>query len=230
MIGRLQKVGEYWVPDIDMRRFSRWGKVRRKTIRRFRDEGGGDFSVLRAALEHVPGNTFAVDGGANIGAYTRVLAEHFQRIVAFEPAEDTYEALASNIRDWGLAERVETHPWALSDRAANVGLGKRNSQRSVSRRISGEGSIPAITLDSLELAAVDFIKLDVEGFEYQALKGAEQTLLRCRPAVLFEDKPDKLRGRDTRCDPHQLLEQLGAQRVACLGHKQFDYLYQFPAE
>jgi len=224
----MQRVGDFWVPDIDMRWFARWGKIRRKTIRRYKYEGGGDFSALRSALSMVPNGRVAIDGGANVGAASRILANHFERVLSFEPAEDTFAALSQNIIDWELAGRVTARACALSDESAKVGMGSRRGQRSVSRRVTGSGTIDAITLDALELDDVDFIKLDVEGHELSALKGASATLIRCRPAVLFEDKPDKLRGQGDAQDPHSFLRSLGAEQVACLGPKQFDYLYRFP--
>jgi len=54
-----------------------------------------------------------------------------------------------------------------------------------------------ITLDSLELENVSFIKMDVESSELNVLKGATKTLLRNRPVIVFEI----LGGHDlTRCE------------------------------
>ena len=44
------------------------------------------------------------------------------------------------------------------------------------RRVIGDGSIPMVTIDSLGLEDVDLIKIDVEGYEMEVLKGAVQTL------------------------------------------------------
>ncbi len=80
-------------------------------------------------------------------------------------------------------------------------------------------------IDDLELAELDFIKLDVEGYEYQALKGAEQTLKRCRPMVMFEDKG---KGDDPQLKrAHDYILSLGAHLVAKLGRRQNDWLYGF---
>jgi hypothetical protein len=43
-----------------------------------------------------------------------------------------------------------------------------------------------MTLDSLDLARVDFIKIDIEGMEMEALMGAKETLEKCKPVVLVE--------------------------------------------
>ena len=48
-----------------------------------------------------------------------------------------------------------------------------------------------VTLDSFDLQDVDFIKLDCEGYELFALRGAEETLKRCRPCVIVEQKPNR---------------------------------------
>jgi hypothetical protein len=64
-------------------------------------------------------------------------------------------------------------------------------------------TIRTITLDSLELARIDLIKIDVEGMELDAVDGAAASLARCRPVLIVEsiktDK-EKLRG---------VLERLG---------------------
>jgi len=223
----MQKIGDFWVPDVDLRRTSRWGKTRRKTIQRFKVEGGTKLGDLEEALALVGSGEVAVDGGANVGAYSRRIAENFSTVYAFEPAPDTYAALARNIEDWGLSDRIIPRQCALSNTRSGISLGMKRGHRSVSRRIVGEGSIPAIPLDELELPRLDFLKLDVEGFEYQALEGARETLLRCKPVILFEDKPDKLRLNDAANDPHRLLQSLGAQQVACVGPNRFDWVYRF---
>src|SRR5262249_52767986 len=52
--------------------------------------------------------------------------------------------------------------------------------------------IRTITLDSLELARVDLIKIDVEGMELEAIEGAETSLTRSRPILIVESiKTDK---------------------------------------
>ena len=221
----MKKVGDFWIPDVDLNIFSRFGKTRRKTIRHFAS-GGTKLEDLEEALSYLEKGGVAVDGGANVGAYTRRLAQHFDLVHAFEPAADTFEALSRNVREWGLSERVRLYDKALSDRTEQVGLARRRGQRSVSRRVQGSGNIHAITIDSLQLQSLAFLKLDIEGHEYRALLGARETLSRCRPAVLFEDKPGKLR-EDKSENPHDLLRSLGATETACIGPRRFDWLYRF---
>lgn len=44
-----------------------------------------------------------------------------------------------------------------------------------------------ISLDSLDIMCLDFIKFDIEGYELRAIEGASETLLRCKPVVYVED-------------------------------------------
>jgi FkbM family methyltransferase len=223
----LKKVNEFWVPDVDMGILRRFGKNRRKTIRYY-SEGGPKLDDLIEVLDMLPRGGVAVDGGANVGAYARKLAEHFDKVLAFEPARDTFEALQRNIEDWGLAERVVTFNAALTDSNRMVGMKLNWGRRSLSRRVEGSGNIQGVSLDSMDAGDIAFLKLDVEGSEYEALVGARETLLRCRPPVLFEDKPGKRDLNDTERDPHRYLLSLGAESHGAFGRGKFDYLYTFP--
>jgi FkbM family methyltransferase len=222
----VKKIGDFWVPDVDLHMWKRFGKTRRKTIARFTD-GGPKLEDLTEVLSCVPKGRIAIDGGAHVGAYVRIMSSHFETVYAFEPAPDTFEALRQNIIDWGLCNRVILHNEALSDVIEKVGLSLKLGGRSVSRTISGPGNLHAVTIDSLNLQNVDFIKLDIEGYEYQALTGARETLLHCQPAVMFEDKPGKRDISITETNPHLYLQSLGAKQIGCFGQGRFDWLYTF---
>ena len=222
----MKKVGEFWLPDVDLQIWRRFGKTRRKTIERFTG-GGPKLNDLQEVLALIPAGRVAIDGGANVGAYARILAAHFDVVHAFEPAPDTFAALQRNIQEWGLTGRVILHNKALAERVDSVALSLKRGGRSVSRTISGPGDLPAISIDSLALDGVDLIKLDVEGYEFQALSGAAETLRRCRPAVMFEDKPGKRDPAAEAQNPHDYLQALGARRVGKFGQGEFDWLYVF---
>lgn len=226
----MKQVGEFWLPDIDLRWWSHWGKTRRKTLARY-GQGGPKTGDIEAALAHIPRGGLAIDGGANVGVYSRIMARHFDRVIAFEPAPDTFACLTRNLRDWGLGERVEARAQALSDRAESVGMKGRRGHRSLSRQVQGRGDIPALRIDDLQLSALAFLKLDLEGYEARALRGAAATLVRCRPFVLFEDKPHKAAAQGTRGEAHDLLVAAGARLIERIGARGNDWLYGFdPAQ
>lgn len=230
----MQKVGDFWVPDIDMR----WFRNRRKTIANFGAGGQGRQIVnLEGALAHLAracdpaelAAATAVDAGANVGSYSRRLAEVFARVHAFELAPDTYECLARNVADWGLAGRIVPHQMALSDRPGRVGLSAGGwFRRSVSRGIGGAGDIEAAPLDNLDLGQVLFLKLDVEGVEDRVLAGAAQLIDRCRPYVMMELKARQLDRGKADLSAHNRLLALGYRIVADLGEPVIDRLYAPP--
>jgi FkbM family methyltransferase len=76
---------------------------------------------------------------------------------------------------------------ALYSLSEDLGYGLGNASLSKAIEYSKEtGDIKVRTLDSFCFESVDFIKIDVEGMEYDVLRGSTETLMRCRPIVLFE--------------------------------------------
>jgi hypothetical protein len=69
-------------------------------------------------------------------------------------------------------------------------------------------------LDDFAFDEVDFIKVDVEGFELQVLEGARETLARCRPIVIVEQKDFAGRYGGERYGAAELLQSLGAVVLA----------------
>ena len=134
----------------------------------------------------------AIDGGAHIGTWSLALADKFERVIAFEPAPDTFAALQLNIRRSTASAGIEIHNKAIGKRIDTVKMActKKDRRRfhTGARFVKKGGQIPRVTIDSLELKRVDFIKLDLEGGEPDALEGAYVTLIKWKPVIVFEDK------------------------------------------
>lgn len=188
----MQKFGNFWVPDADAK-----GAKNRKKMAALFGAKEGSVEPLELAIEHVRKNKpelmtnggSAIDAGANVGSYTRVLARHFEAVYAFEPARDTFQCLERNVFENGDYDKVRLYNAAVSDERAYVGVKRSWFRLSITSTVSGKGDVPAVPLDALVLSDLRFLKLDVEGFEYQALLGAKATIEKCRPAVLMEVKP-----------------------------------------
>lgn len=154
-------------------------------------DGTYQLKHLTAALRHVTQHGCAIDGGAHIGTWSKVMAGVFDRVVAIEPSADTFECLEFNMAQFECAN-VERRNTAIGSAPGFVtmNLDAENEARANTgaRFAKTGGSIPVETIDSWNLERVGFLKLDIEGSEPFALRGAKDTLNRCRPIVLFENK------------------------------------------
>ncbi len=227
----MHKVGDFWVPDIDMR----WFRNRRKTLANFADGGmGRDIGNIDGALRTMTATigapamaaASAIDVGANVGAYARRMAGCFGQVHALEPVPETYDCLARNVADWGLTDVIVPHAKAASSQRESVRMGGGGFwRRSVAREIAGAGDIPAVPLDDLGITHMLFLKLDVEGYELKALEGATGLIERNRPFVMMEVKERHLASGRVDLRPHAFLIRRGYRIVGRYGDPVIDRLY-----
>lgn len=152
-----------------------------------------------AAFQYVQDWRLAVDLGANIGVFSRHFAMRFEKVIAFEPSSINFDCLVRNV-----PENVECRRQAVGDSAGTARL-HFIRQNVGGAQIIGHPlvceypgaiveeqdveEVEIVALDSLRLDHVGLIKLDLQGSEEIALRGAMKTLRRCRPVVLIEEKP-----------------------------------------
>ena len=110
-----------------------------------------------------------LDVGAWVGTWTAKIDPFCGRVIAFEPDPIHYECLVKN-----CSEDVETHQLAIGNEEKMISLSEDDFTQA--KRVVGDGTIPMVTIDSLNLDDVDLIKIDVEGYEMEVLKGATNTL------------------------------------------------------
>lgn len=133
----------------------------------------------------------AVDVGANKGIYTERMARHFARVHAYEPQPSLAEFLTR-----AVPANVTVHQAAVSDQAGKIRLAvplaaNLNELATVAHPDDLPGEVrfvdvPAARLDDEAWSRLDFLKIDVEGHEVAALKGARASIERFRPVVLVE--------------------------------------------
>lgn len=152
-------------------------------------------------LTRLPGNTVFVDCGAYDGDTIRKFLEHqqglFGRIYAFEPDAVNCRRLSAFIDGLGpeLAAKVVVHNAGVGAARGKIGFNATGNM-SASFNEAGEDEVDVVTLQ--ETVAADgapvFLKFDVEGAEWDALKGAEQLLAQARPllAISVYHRPDDL--------------------------------------
>jgi FkbM family methyltransferase len=178
-----------------------------------------------------PGDV-VLDGGANIGTFSLfALLKGASKVIAIEPNRVITSYLQKNITDNGFEDHFELKEAALWDSVLSVEEGLFFSPRWTSCsshiaevRTKNTLTVPAITVDSLKLEKLDFIKTDLEGSEMPALRGAVETIKRCRPklALSLYHKPEDLK------EIPAFIESLGMKYnlniiVAMTGNRGFKY-------
>jgi len=178
----LQLVGDFYIPDGD-RHFTKYGA----DLEHYQEP-----QRIRA-LEWVKTWHCAVDLGAHVGIFSRHFAKLFEEVVAFEPTLQTRQCLERNV-----PANVRIIPYAVGDREDTVSFRRHLKNSGATemedvRALEGAGfdyyAVRMIPLDSLKLDGVGLVKIDIQGAEALALRGAEETLRRCNPVVLIEEKP-----------------------------------------
>lgn len=191
-------------------------------MRELKPDGTYQAANLEAALVFVTDWSIAIDGGAHVGTWAKLMAARFARVIAVEPCADTFEALTVNLAAFGCAT-VEPRRVALGAKAREVtmawdgrGLAMRNTgARRVDRAKRATGDrVPCQPIDEWELPSLGLLKLDIEGSEMDALLGARHTLERCRPIVLFENKGLWMPYGYSRSAPQKFLASLGYRERA----------------
>lgn len=151
--------------------------------------------IMPWALERVTDGLF-VDGGACVGVFCIpiLLQRPEATCIAFEPGGMQYRALCEMAEMNGVSDRLKAHPWALysdsrvlelkipanhkASGLSTVGTPKRFSKWTTEQVLS-------VKLDTLNIAP-QLIKLDLEGAELFALRGAESTLVEHSPPLVVE--------------------------------------------
>ena len=172
-----------------------------------------DQNMLPEIFKHMRPGDVVIDCGAFIGDHTIAYAKRVGAkgtVFAFEPSKEAYECLEHNtkgeerviIYNGGLGASLKKA--AMSEIDGNAGMNFLFNDRSVAEEIN------IITIDSLNLPKLDFIKIDCEGYELEVLKGAVDTIKRLKPKMLIEINQMTLeRAGLTREDIFTFLKDLG---------------------
>jgi FkbM family methyltransferase len=158
----IEKINGFWVPSNDVH-IEDWKKNKDFTQSKCLDKFINYCENKSLKFNHV------LDIGAWVGTWTMKINSFCGRVIAFEPDPLHYECLVKNVPD-----NVETHQLAVGNDSKMISLSQDDFTQA--KRVLGAGTIPMVTIDSLNLDDVDLIKIDVEGYEMEVLKGAENTL------------------------------------------------------
>ena len=162
-----------------------------------------ELNNIFAIVDTLPADAVIVDGGANIGFFTVPVAHRTQgrgtKIISFEPQRQLFQALGGSLALNGY-DHVYLHNCGLGEGpgiaqlpAVNYGEAQDFGTVSLSDETTVEEDewmndrvVDITSIDAMELSRLDFFKLDVEGYEVPALKGALDTIKKYRPWIWVE--------------------------------------------
>jgi FkbM family methyltransferase len=150
-------------------------------------DGFGD-DLWRFAAAQLGPDSVVLDVGANIGLTSCLFAQLAASVHAVEPNPAVYELLAANLMANGLAN-VHPHRLAIGDTGGTMHFtGKSAFGRLTSDTTELSVDVRTVDdmVDQLQLIRLDLLKIDVEGFEPNVLRGAARTLERFNPIIVME--------------------------------------------
>jgi FkbM family methyltransferase len=189
----MKKIKEYYIPENDqhfikyLQQFDHYQEAQRNR-----------------ALSHVFKWDLAIDIGANIGLWSKDLSNFFDKLICFEPNPYCVKYLKKNIN----LKNSEINCCALGSVNENKNLFIHPTNSGASsfinntkigyNNISGAiyGEFPSETekvnveiknLDSFNIKNINFIKVDVQGYELDVLRGSVKTLERNDPILCIEE-------------------------------------------
>jgi len=188
-----------------------------------------------------------LDIGGHVGYHSIAYCKYNPNatIMTFEPQSNVFTLLKENVELNGLSDRIQIF---------NLAVGDKNRETSLSSRISdgpntnleieygtnkafnlggvcigmdGE-KISMVTIDSLNLTGLDYLKIDVEGAEHLVLMGGEKTIKKYKPVICFEynhktisDEYVKMIGYEKLSSPFDILKSYGYTKIESIPYENF---------
>lgn len=165
-----------------------------------------DPSTLAVIDKFVRSGDCCLDVGANVGAITLALAKRVApggKVFAFEPGPVQYQRLQGNLKlNPALRDVVELLNMGLSDRAGSLRWieDSQNPGNAGCLGVSSGEPVPGTTIDTFfhihPPRSLRFVKIDVEGMEYEVIKGGLETWRTYQPVLYYETQKgfEALRG------------------------------------
>ena len=167
----------------------------------------------------------AIDAGARDCEYTRYLHKYFNHVYCFDmnrPVYAKYNVDVSKITYYNIAlgDTNETVYSSGGVIRCNQNTKERPNKTLIEKKV--------MTIDEFDIPDVDYIKIDVEGFEYKVLKGASNTIEKYSPLIVIEQNGQsfdsetgtRIKNKEEAFIASSLLENIGYKKVGsgCQGH------------
>ncbi len=157
--------------------------------------------IYTSSSSRVRAGDIVLDCGAHIGSFTRnALQKGAKLVIAIEPASENLECLRRNLANEIAAGRVILYPKGVWDREDSLYLSAAGS--AIHEVVSPDDAnnrcltkVPLTTIDALvkelHIERVDFMKMDIEGAEERALRGAQSMLAAYKPKLAIAGYHDR---------------------------------------
>jgi len=141
-------------------------------------------------------DSIVIEGGCHVGLHSVKLSKLCKQLYCFEPLDTSFELLTKNLK-LNNCNNVKVFNQALSNKnyktmfnwisSNNPGAsGLDNNPMGNLLPKSENQKTECISIDSLKLSKLDFIKLDIEGYEPLAIQGAIETIKKYQPVIALE--------------------------------------------
>ena len=162
----IEKINDLWLPSND-NQIAQW---REKGFPHMQDR------CLNRFLKYCNNKNIqfktVLDIGAWCGTWSLAMQKYAENIFCYEPNKTHFACLEKNLEPFN---HISLYNCAIGNEEGSVKLSEETATQNT-RVIQEKGDTSICTLDSLNLDNVDLIKIDVEGFEMEVLKGAIETI------------------------------------------------------
>ena len=162
-----------------------------------RGRGTYQYKKYLKVLEYCPEpRGTVIDIGAHVGLWSMHFVHDFQYTVAFEPVMEHFNCFLHNMDNQGVvATRYALYKMACGNEKGHVYI-QTDPASSGDSYPTPDGSetksrAQVAVVDDFHIENVSLIKVDCEGYELYALKGAEATILENKPTIIVEQKPGR---------------------------------------
>jgi FkbM family methyltransferase len=154
----------------------------------------------RVFEKYVNKDSIVLEGGCHIGTHSIKLSKLSKELICFEPLKQSNDLLKKNlllndcnnvtVYNAGISDTISKTKFAWLPFGNIGGSGLHDNPMG----IFGNGildsdesyEVDLKSIDCLSLEKLDFIKLDVEGYETKAVNGGIDTIAKCRPVIVLE--------------------------------------------
>lgn len=195
----------WWWPEGAKETDIQWSLTKNKSLQ----------FVFDLVKKGVVGTRSVIQAGGAFGVWPKMLSKVFDTVYTYEPEPRSFQGLCLNCPE----ENIVKLNAAMGDKHRPLTLQKRGFSSHHIIGNSTAGNTIQIPIDFLEILNCDAIIMDVEGYEFYALRGALITLDQCRPIVLVEDRKlqEKFFDLEENCVP-ELMKSRGYEMIADIGH------------